>query len=123
MTNKPISAAVSEGLMWENAASNGTPGNYWDIYYENGTASVSPAGDRVWFLKGSSIEVGAAPGFPYNPKTFPSGYASGQIGGINMDSGTLVTEAMKQAAQGVSLKRGLRGIARRPRRKEAEDNK
>ena len=55
--------------------------------------------------------VGAAVGFPYNPKTFPAGYAQGQIGGLNVDSATLVSETMKQAALGISLKRGLRGIA------------
>jgi hypothetical protein len=123
MTNKALSSAVYDGLIWQSDSGLSTPGNYWDIYYENGTTPGSSAGDRLWFLRGSPIVVGAAPGFPYNPKTFPVGYAQGQIGGLCVASATLVTETVKQAVQGLSLKRGLRGIARRPRRKEAEDKK
>jgi hypothetical protein len=108
--NTSLSAAVTAAYIWESDSGTGAPGNYWDIYYENGTGPTS-SGDRLWFLKGSPILVGAAAGFPNNPKTFPVGYAQGQIGGINVDSATLVSETMKQAAKGVSLKRGLRGIA------------
>jgi hypothetical protein len=100
----------------------GSPGNYWDIYYENGTGSGAE-GDRLWFLKGSPISITAIsnPGIPN--KLFDTGYAQGQIGGINVDSATLVSEVIKQAAKGVSLKRGLRGIARVAPPEEAEEEK
>jgi hypothetical protein len=105
LNNTPLSAAglspIDSGI--------GSPGYYWDIYYENGTGSAS-AGDRLWFLKGSPIVIGPAAGFTAQ-KTFEAGYAAGEIGGINVDSAALVSETMKQAAKGLSLKRGLRGIA------------
>ena len=110
LNGETLSQAVTAGKIWSSAGGSEEPGNYWDIYYENGTGPTS-AGDRLWFLKGSPIVVGAASGFPLNPKTFPVGYGAGDIGGINVNSATLVSETMKQAALGISLKRGLRGVA------------
>jgi hypothetical protein len=119
LNNTPLSQATA---LWESDSGEGAPGYYWDIYYENGTGS-GPAGDRLWFLRGSPIVVGAVAGFPNNPKTFASGYDQGQIGGVNVDSATLVSETMKQAAKGLSLKRGLRGIAALTPPEEAEEEK
>jgi hypothetical protein len=115
--------ALSAAGLSEVESGAGSPGNYWDIYYENGTGS-NMVGDRLWFLKGSPIVVGSASGYSWSTKkTFPVGYAQGQIGGINVDSATLVSETMKQAAKGVSLKRGLRGIAPVTPPEEAEEGK
>jgi hypothetical protein len=100
----------------------GSPGYYWDIYYENGTG-VGMNGDRLWFLKGSPIYITAVKDYGTPNKLFDTGYAQGQIGGINVDSATLVSEVMKQAAKGVSLKRGLRGIARVAPPEEAVEEK
>jgi hypothetical protein len=118
-----LSAAVTADTIWQSDGGLGSPGNYWDIYYENGTTPGSPAGDRLWFLRGSPIVIGATPGFPNNPKTFAVGYDQGQIGGVNVDSAALVSETMKQAAKGLSLKRGLRGIAALTPPEEAEEEK
>jgi hypothetical protein len=117
-----LSAAVAGQYITEVAGGTGSPGNYWDIYYENGTGSGS-AGDRLWFLRGSPIYITAVDPYGTPNKLFDTGYAQGQIGGINVDSATLVGETMKQAAKGVSLKRGLRGIARVAPPEEAEEKK
>jgi hypothetical protein len=118
LNNTPLSQASS---MWAADSGAGSPGYYWDIYYENGTGPTT-AGDRLWFLRGSPIVIGPVSGFSTaTKKTFPTGYAAGQIGGINVDSATLVSETMKQAAKGVSLKRGLRGMAVTPQEEEEEE--
>ena len=105
LTDKPLSQATN---LFNVDANTGSPGYYWDLYYEKGTAYI---GDRLWFLKGSPIVIGPVSGFSTAAKkTFDTGYAQGQIGGLNVDSATLVSETMKQAALGLSLKRGLRGI-------------
>jgi hypothetical protein len=106
LTDKALSQATGLFTVDEDTDS---PGYYWDLYYENGTAYT---GDRLWFLKGSPIVIGPVNGYSTAAKkTFDTGYAQGQIGGLNVDSATLVSETMKQAALGISLKRGLRGIA------------
>jgi hypothetical protein len=121
LTNAPLSTTSN---LFDILHDTGSPGNYWDIYYENGTGSTS-SGDRLWFLRGSPIDIGPGAGFGgAAKKTFPVGYGAGQIGGINVDSATLVSETLKQAAKGVSLKRGLRGIPRvTPSEAEEETNK
>jgi hypothetical protein len=117
---KTISQAVSANLLAEVASGTGSPGDYWDILYETGSA---PAGDRLWFLRGSPIYITSAKIYGFPDKTFPAGYAAGAIGGDNVDSATLVSETMKQAALGVSLKRGLRGVTPVTPPEEAEEKK
>jgi hypothetical protein len=125
--NKVIGKTLTAAGLKVADEGTGSPGNYWDVYYENGTGHIpltESSGDRLWFFKGSPICVAVADGYLSSPrKLFGTGYAQGQIGGINVDSATLVTEAVKQAAAGVSLKRGLRGSFRIPRRKETEEKK
>jgi hypothetical protein len=97
-------------------------GDNWDLYYEKGTGP-NMAGDRLWFVQGSPIFVSKADYYYLLDRTFREGYAPNQIGAPETDSAVMVYEAVKQAAQGVSLKRGLHGILRIPRRKEGEEEK
>jgi hypothetical protein len=94
------------GLDWAGSG-EGAPGNFWDIFYETGT---DPAGSRLWFLKGSPIYITSAESYGTPDKLFDTGYGEGKIGGINVNGVTLVAETMRQVSQGLSLKRGLRGI-------------
>jgi hypothetical protein len=122
LSGETITQALSSGLDQTDGDTN-DPGNFWDIFYEAGTGA-SAQGGRLWFLKGSPIYITAAQSYGAPDKLFDTGYADGDIGGINVDSVTLVTETMKQVALGVSLKRGLRGIAPvLPPAEEAEEEK
>lgn len=117
LVNQPLSAA---GLTTADSGTN-APGNFWDIFYEAGTAA---AGSRLWFLKGSPVYITAAEEYGDPEQLFDTGYGAGKIGGMNVDSVTLVTETMKQAALGISLKRGLRAIAPvLPPAEETEEDK
>jgi hypothetical protein len=114
-TNQTISQSVSGSILTAVDSGTASPGYYWDIYYETGTAA---AGDRLWFLKGSPIQINPAGDYSIK-KFFDTGYGAGDIGGDNVDSAVLVAETMRQAALSVSLKRGLRG-APGPVEKEEE---
>jgi hypothetical protein len=103
-----ISQAESSRKLVQVAFGDGDPGNYWDIFYEQGNVL---AGDRLWFLKGSPIYITSAESYGTPDKLFDTGYGEGKIGGDNVDSVAFVAETMRQAALGVSFKRGLRGVA------------
>jgi hypothetical protein len=117
-SNATLSAAVSAGTITVVNSGTGSPGSYWDIYMETGTARQ---GNRLWFLRGSPIQVVSAMNYSSTGgKNFDTGYGTGDIGGINVDSAVLIAETMRQAALGVSYKRGLRGA---PAPVEAEEEK
>ena len=103
-----LSAAVTNGKIEEVASGTGAPGYFWDIFYENTGTSAT---DRLWFLRGSPIEIHDPGSYSTAVKIFERGTAANQIGGDTVDSAVLVAETMRQAALGVSLKRGLRGVA------------
>jgi hypothetical protein len=82
------------------------PGYYWDIFIE---AGIDITGDRLWFLKGSTIQVTGADDYKNDVKTYDPGYGAGEIDGINVNSVAFIAETLRQAALGLSLKRGLGG--------------
>jgi hypothetical protein len=85
------------------------PGYFWDIFYENkGTGQVG----RLWFLRGSPIIVSEAADYGAGSIFFCRGTAAGQIGGKNVNSVDLTSEAARQVQAAVSLKRGL--LAHKP---------
>jgi hypothetical protein len=84
----------------------GDPGNYWDICIEGG---IDITGDRLWLLKGSDIKVTGAEEYGDDVKNFNTGYGAGEIGGINVNCVAFIAETLRQAALGLSMKRGLYG--------------
>jgi hypothetical protein len=104
---KALSAAELAGDIVNVDFGQSDPGNYWDIFIETG---LDVTGDRLWFLRGSTIEVTAAEDYGDDKKTFEPGYGSGQLDGINVNSVAFTAETIRQASLGMSLKRGLRGM-------------
>jgi hypothetical protein len=84
----------------------GDPGYYWDICIE---AGIDITGDRLWFLKGSDIMVTGAEEYKDDVKNFNPGYGIGELGGLNVNCAAFIAETLRQAALGLSLKRGLYG--------------
>jgi hypothetical protein len=80
--------------------------NHWDILYENGTGSNV---DRLWFLRGSPILITRVTAYSRNDKYFPVGSEDGQIGNINVNSVDLISETLRQAGVGLSIKWELQG--------------
>jgi hypothetical protein len=101
---------LSEAVATENMEvvdyDTNDPGNYWDICIEGG---IDLTGDRLWFLKGSDIKVTGAEEYDDDVKNFNTGYGAGEIGGINVNCVAFIAETLRQAALGLSLKRGLYG--------------
>jgi hypothetical protein len=101
-----LADAVSGGTLVVAESDTGA-GYYWDLLYEN---ADSASGDRLLALLGSPILITLASNFDRaNGKEIDPGTGAGSLGDLNINSADLVSETMRQAAMGVSLKRGLRG--------------
>jgi hypothetical protein len=87
------------------------PGYYWDICIETG---IDITGDRLWLLKGSDIKVTGAEEYDDDVKNFNPGYGAGELGGLNVNCAAFIAETLRQAAIGLSLKRGLYGTMTAP---------
>jgi hypothetical protein len=105
---------------------------FWDILYESSDEAASDAKDRLYFFKGSAIQITPAAAYPdpANPPAEPSvanedagavqtdpgrilfdlGVRDGRIGGYNIDSADLSAETLRQYRTGVSLKRGATAV-------------
>jgi hypothetical protein len=105
-TAKTLSDAVEGRILDVVDLGPNAPGYYWDIFIESG---IDIAGDRLWFLKGSTIQVTGAEEYGDDVKTYEPGYGAGEIDGINVNSVAFIAETLRQAALGMSLKRGLGG--------------
>jgi hypothetical protein len=101
-----LSAAVNQSIMEVVDCGNNDPGYYWDICIE---AGIDILGDRLWFLKGSDIVVTGAEAYCDDVKNFNSGYGIGETGGDNVNCAAFIAETLRQAAIGLSMKRGLVG--------------
>jgi hypothetical protein len=119
-SNTTLSGAVSQGILTMKDSGTSSPGSYWDIYIETGTV---PKGNRLYFLRGSPIQVVSAYSYSTGGKIFDAGYGAGDIGGLNVDSAVLVAETLRQAALGVSYKRGLRGAPAQAAKAPEEEEK
>jgi hypothetical protein len=97
-----VAAKIMEDIDW----GAGDPGYYWDICIE---AGIDITGDRLWFLKGSDIKVTGAEEYNDDIKNFNPGYGIGELGGLNVNCAAFIAETLRQAALGLSLKRGLYG--------------
>jgi hypothetical protein len=97
-----VAAKIIEDIDW----GAGDPGYYWDICIESG---IDITGDRLWFLKGSDIRVTGAEEYNDDVKNFNPGYGIGELGGLNVNCAAFIAETLRQAALGLSLKRGLYG--------------
>jgi hypothetical protein len=97
-----VTAKIIEDIDW----GAGDPGYYWDICIE---AGIDITGDRLWFLKGSDIKVTGAEEYDDDVKNFNPGYGIGELGGLNVNCAAFIAETLRQAALGLSLKRGLYG--------------
>jgi hypothetical protein len=106
LEGETLSQALTAKLIVTRESGASSPGSYWDIYMETGS---SFPGNRLWFLRGSPIYITGANSYGATKKLFDFGYGAGDIGGDNVDSAVLVAETLRQAALGVSYKRGLRG--------------
>lgn len=103
-----LSKAIEDGMLEMVSCGANDPGNYWDIFIESG---IDITGDRFWFLMGSTIMVTGADDYGNDVKTFDTGYGIGEIEGVNVNSVAFFAETLRQAALGMSLKRGLGGFA------------
>jgi hypothetical protein len=103
---------------------NEPSGYFWSILFENGEIA---ANDRLWFFRGTPLLVTPALVYTAPPQTsvankfFDFGNAKGQIGGDNVDWADLTIETLRQAAAGVSLKRGFRSVIKAPKALEEEE--
>jgi hypothetical protein len=107
-----ISQAVAAGkLRLIDSGKNDTRGPLWDIATAMGT---SPSGDRRITQKGGAVEVAAVQGYnsgdPSSFVTYEQGYGAGKIGGMNVNSFTLTSQAIKDAERGLQFKHTLSGI-------------
>jgi hypothetical protein len=105
-TYMTLSEAVSGGIMEVVDTGSYDPGFYWDICIE---AGIDITGDRLWFLKGSSILITGAEEYNNDVKNFSPGYGIGETGGVNVNCVAFIAETLRQAAIGMSAKRGLCG--------------
>jgi hypothetical protein len=85
---------------------------FLDLLYEN--AVQANGKERLWFFRGSPLVVTVADAYGSPTQTgnaynfYTVGSESGQLGGKNVNSADLFAETIRQAAAGVSLKRGVR---------------
>ncbi|MHB9291806.1 hypothetical protein Holit_00890 [Hollandina sp. SP2] len=85
---------------------------FLDLLYEN--AVQANGKERLWFFQGSPLVVTVADAYGSPTQTgnaykfYNVGTGTGQIGGKNVNSADLFAETIRQAAAGVSLKRGVR---------------
>jgi hypothetical protein len=105
-TNPTLTNAVDNEKLVEDSLGLNDPGNQWDVFVESG---IDMTGDRLWSLLGSKIEVTGADDCGNDVKTFDQGYGAGEIDGTNVNSVAFIAETLRQAALGLSLKRGLGG--------------
>jgi hypothetical protein len=101
-----LGEAEDEHIMEIVDQGNNDPGNYWDICIETG---IDITGDRLWFMKGSDIMVTGVEEYGDDVKNFNPGYGAGEIGGENVNCVAFIAETLRQAAIGLSMKRGLVG--------------
>jgi hypothetical protein len=107
-----ISQAVAAGkLRLIDSGKNDTRGPLWDMATAMGT---SPSGDRRITLKGGAVEFAAVQGYNSGDLasfvTYERGYGAGKIGGMNVNSFTLTSQAIKDAERGLQFKHTLSGI-------------
>ncbi|MDR1256142.1 MAG: hypothetical protein LBJ86_00145 [Spirochaetaceae bacterium] len=100
-----LTQAVAANIM-EMVDGGNDPGYYWDICIE---AGIDITGDRLWFMKGSSIMVTGAEEYCDDVKNFNPGYGVGETGGESVNCVAFIAETLRQAAIGLSMKRGLVG--------------
>jgi hypothetical protein len=87
---------------------------FLDLLYEN--AVQANGKERLWFFRGSPLVVTVADAYGSPTQTgnaynfYTVGSDSGQLGGKNVNSADLFAETLRQAAAGVSLKRGVRAM-------------
>jgi hypothetical protein len=101
-----ISQAMSQTIMEAVDVGTNDPGYYWDICIE---AGIDITGDRLWFLKGANILVTGAEEYGDDVKNFNAGYGIGETGGDSVNCVAFIAETLRQAAIGLSMKRGLVG--------------
>jgi hypothetical protein len=104
--SKTLTQALDTYIMEVVDTGTNDPGFYWDICIE---AGIDITGDRLWFLKGSSILITGAEEYNNDVKNFSPGYGVGETGGINVNCVAFIAETLRQAAIGMSAKRGLCG--------------